>query len=183
MDERNPMNCISEFGFDDVQRGVNMRRMKILAALKTAFGAPIGSFMKKEQRGKNLLSAIALKCARTAIHSTTRNMASFLSQSSHIKEEKPFLRSKSPSEIHLVAFAFRIGFLLISWCQSFLAGSMAPLAYQNNPGFLRFISESGLQFHAFEGFSRQDLDARSELYQAIANRLWNPENLLKGLEQ
>jgi uncharacterized protein with ParB-like and HNH nuclease domain len=67
--------------------------------------------------------------------------------------------------------------------QNLLAGSMAPLAYQNNPGFLRFISESGLQFHAYEGFSKNDLDERSELYQAISNRLWNPENLLKGLEQ
>jgi uncharacterized protein with ParB-like and HNH nuclease domain len=67
--------------------------------------------------------------------------------------------------------------------QNLLAGSMAPLAYQNNPGFLRFISESGLQFHAYEGFSRHDLDERSGLYQAIAIKLWNPANLLKELEQ
>ncbi|MBV6457224.1 MAG: hypothetical protein HONBIEJF_00331 [Fimbriimonadaceae bacterium] len=67
--------------------------------------------------------------------------------------------------------------------QNLLAGSMAPLAYQNNPGFLRFIGELGLPFHAYNGFTRGDLDERCLLYQAIANRVWNPESLLQELNQ
>jgi hypothetical protein len=61
--------------------------------------------------------------------------------------------------------------------QNLLAGSMAPLAYQNNPGFLRFVAESGLPFHAYEQFVKADLDERYNLYQSLAEMVWNPKHL------
>lgn len=64
--------------------------------------------------------------------------------------------------------------------QNLLAGSMAPLAYQNNPGFLRFIAESGLPLHAHDRFARADLDERSEIYRSLARMVWNPRVLLDG---
>jgi hypothetical protein len=64
--------------------------------------------------------------------------------------------------------------------QNLLAASLHPMAYQNNPGFVRFVRESGLGFHACEPFNRADLERRHELYTALAQMVWNPNDLLEG---
>lgn len=63
--------------------------------------------------------------------------------------------------------------------QNLLARSLHPQCYDRNPGFLAFVRESGLPFRAHEEFRRADLDARYELYQAIAAQVWDPDQLLR----
>jgi hypothetical protein len=67
--------------------------------------------------------------------------------------------------------------------QKLLAQSLHESAYESNPGFLRFIEDSGLAFRPHESFTRTDLDARQELYTELAKRIWNPEDLLRGVEE
>ena len=61
--------------------------------------------------------------------------------------------------------------------QNLLAKSLHESAYDHNPGFKRFIAESGLPFRAHAGFRKADLDARQALYQQLAERIWGPERL------
>ena len=56
-----------------------------------------------------------------------------------------------------------------------LAKSLHPQAYQHNPGFTRFVRDSGLPFHAVEEFNKADLDERQALYRQIAGHIWDPE--------
>lgn len=64
--------------------------------------------------------------------------------------------------------------------QNLLARSLHPQCYQHNPGFLRLIEKSGLPFIAHADFKKADLEARSELYRKLAERIWNPADLLAG---
>ena len=61
--------------------------------------------------------------------------------------------------------------------QNLLARSLNDRAYDHNPGFLRFIQESGLAFRALKEFKKADLDSRQELYRMIAEQIWSPERL------
>ncbi len=61
--------------------------------------------------------------------------------------------------------------------QNLLARSLNERAYEHNPGFLRFVKESGLPFKAHENFKKADLDDRQELYRKLAEQIWNPERL------
>ncbi|HVC59588.1 MAG TPA: DUF262 domain-containing protein [Acetobacteraceae bacterium] len=61
--------------------------------------------------------------------------------------------------------------------QNLLARSLHGQAYDHNPGFLKFINESGLLFHAHAEFRKGDLDARQVLYQQLAERIWDPDRL------
>jgi len=61
--------------------------------------------------------------------------------------------------------------------QNLLAQSLHELAYQHNPGFMRFITESKLPFRAPTEFKKADLDARQILYQKLAERIWSPDRL------
>lgn len=63
--------------------------------------------------------------------------------------------------------------------QNLLARSLHPLAYQYNPGFLGFIQRSGLPFHPHADFKKADLDERGVLYRLLAERIWNPDDLLR----
>ncbi len=63
--------------------------------------------------------------------------------------------------------------------QNLLARSLHPQCYERNPGFLRFKEQSGLPFVAHEAFNKADLEARSQLYRQIAERIWNPAALLE----
>ena len=63
--------------------------------------------------------------------------------------------------------------------QNLLARSLHPQAYDRNPGFLHFITESGLHFRAHEQFKKADLDERGELYRQLAERIWDPDDLLR----
>ena len=66
--------------------------------------------------------------------------------------------------------------------QNLLARSLHPHCYDHNPGFLRFVQKSGLPFKAHEKFQSTDLDARGVLYLQLAERVWDPDELLKGGE-
>jgi hypothetical protein len=61
-----------------------------------------------------------------------------------------------------------------------LARSLHPQCYEHNPGFLHFVQQSGLPFAAMTVFKKDELETRSLLYRQIAERIWNPEDLLKG---
>ncbi len=61
--------------------------------------------------------------------------------------------------------------------QNLLARSLHEQAYDHNPGFQRFIEVSGLPFRAHPEFRKADLDARQQLYQQLAEQIWNPERL------
>jgi hypothetical protein len=66
--------------------------------------------------------------------------------------------------------------------RNLLAQSLCDRAYQNNPGFLRFLDQSDLPFRAHAEFKKADLDARQALYQQIAEQIWNPERLAREAE-
>lgn len=63
--------------------------------------------------------------------------------------------------------------------QNLLAQSLHELAYENDPGFKRFVNESGLPFRPHSEFKKADLDARQALYGQIAEQVWSPDNLLR----
>ena len=62
--------------------------------------------------------------------------------------------------------------------QNLLARSLHSQCYERHPGFLHFKDQSGLPFVAHEEFSAADLGQRSDLYRQIAERIWNPGDLL-----
>ena len=62
--------------------------------------------------------------------------------------------------------------------QNLLARSLHPQCYERNPRFLDFKDQSGLPFVAHEEFNIAELKQRGELYRRIAERIWNPEDLL-----
>lgn len=66
--------------------------------------------------------------------------------------------------------------------QNLLAQSLHELAYENDPGFKRFVNESGLPFRPHAEFKKADLDARQALYGQIAEQVWSPENLLREVQ-
>ncbi len=63
--------------------------------------------------------------------------------------------------------------------QNLLARSLYPKCYDNNPRFMRFVQSSGLPFQPYTQFRKAELDARSALYRQIAERVWNPDDLLR----
>jgi hypothetical protein len=56
-----------------------------------------------------------------------------------------------------------------------MAKSLNEKAYSNNPGFLGFIQESGLNFKPYAKFEKENLEERQHLYEEIAEQVWNPE--------
>lgn len=66
--------------------------------------------------------------------------------------------------------------------QNLLARTLHPLAYQNNPGFVRFQQDSQLPFKALPHFKKQDIEDRTKLYQQLAERIWNPDDLLREVQ-
>jgi len=58
-----------------------------------------------------------------------------------------------------------------------LARTLHESTYAHNPGFKRFIEESGLPFQPHAEFKKADLDARQKLYQQLAELIWNPGRL------
>jgi hypothetical protein len=63
--------------------------------------------------------------------------------------------------------------------QNLLARSLHSQAYEHNPGFVTFVQESGLPFHPHSQFKKADLDERGVLYRKIAERIWDPDQLLR----
>ena len=65
--------------------------------------------------------------------------------------------------------------------QNLLAQSLCKEAYDHDPGFNKFVSESELPFKPYETFKKSDLDERQNLYINLAEQIWNPENIKKIL--
>ncbi len=63
--------------------------------------------------------------------------------------------------------------------QKRLARSLHPTCYENNPGFLKFIQETGLPFKPMDSFRSAEMEERSDLYLKLAERIWNPEQLME----
>lgn len=63
--------------------------------------------------------------------------------------------------------------------QNLLAQSLHEDAYVRDPGFSRFVKESGLPFAPHPEIKKADLDARQELYRRLAEQIWSPERLEK----
>lgn len=66
--------------------------------------------------------------------------------------------------------------------QNLLSRSLHPQCYERNPGFRRFMQESGLLFKPHAQFKKSDIDERGVLYQKLAERIWNPDDLLRILD-
>jgi Protein of unknown function (DUF1524) len=64
--------------------------------------------------------------------------------------------------------------------QNLLAGSLNATCYKNNPGFLRFVSESGLPFRPLASFQSAEMECRCDLYLRLAERIWNPNRLMEA---
>src|SRR6266487_139778 len=62
--------------------------------------------------------------------------------------------------------------------QYLLVRSLHPQCYEHNPGFLKFIERSELPFKPYTEFRKKELDERQELFCQIAERVWDPEQLL-----
>jgi len=65
--------------------------------------------------------------------------------------------------------------------QNLLVRSLHPKCYEHNPGFTRYVQESGLPFRPYLHFKRAEVDARQRLYQLLAGQIWNPELLSQEL--
>jgi uncharacterized protein with ParB-like and HNH nuclease domain len=63
--------------------------------------------------------------------------------------------------------------------QNLLAESLNAGAYDHSPGFLKFIQQSCLPFKPYGQFLKAELDERQALYTQLAERVWDPEQLLK----
>jgi uncharacterized protein with ParB-like and HNH nuclease domain len=61
--------------------------------------------------------------------------------------------------------------------QNLLARSLYENAYEHNPGFIRFVKETGLPFGPHAEFRSADLDARQDLYRRLAEQIWDPARL------
>lgn len=66
--------------------------------------------------------------------------------------------------------------------QNLLAQSLCDTAYANNPGFLKFIKESGLAFKPHAQFRKADLDERQALYRQLAEQIWSPDRLQQEVQ-
>ena len=63
--------------------------------------------------------------------------------------------------------------------QNLLAQTLHEAAYEKNPGLAQFLKTSGLPFKAHPQFKKADLDSRGVLYRQLAERIWNPSNLME----
>ena len=62
--------------------------------------------------------------------------------------------------------------------QNLLARSLHEQAYSHSPGFVRFAQESGLPFRPYEVFTGNAILERGHLYRLLAERVWDPAQLL-----
>jgi len=61
--------------------------------------------------------------------------------------------------------------------ENLLVKSLCPLAYDNNPNFLKLRKVLNLPFKPHDTFNKADIEARQELYRMICERIW-PESLV-----
>ncbi len=60
--------------------------------------------------------------------------------------------------------------------QNYLAKSLVPGFYSNNPKFIRSIKEKGLPFEPHEHFKKEDIKKRQSLYQKILEQIYSVDN-------
>jgi hypothetical protein len=65
--------------------------------------------------------------------------------------------------------------------QNLLARSLHPKCYENNPGFLRFVEQTGLPFKPMASFRAAEIEERSQLYLKLAEHIWNPDLLTQAM--
>lgn len=63
--------------------------------------------------------------------------------------------------------------------QNLLARSLHPQCYDHNPRFVEFVKRSGLPFRAHQQFRSEGIETRQNLYRALAERIWGPNQLLR----
>lgn len=63
--------------------------------------------------------------------------------------------------------------------ENLLARSLHEKCYENNPGFLKMVKQTGLSFKAYDDFNIKEFDERQELYSLVAERIWSVERLSK----
>ena len=63
--------------------------------------------------------------------------------------------------------------------QNLLSRSLHPQCYEHNPGFCRFLKDKDLQFTPHAQFKKSDIEERGVLYRQLAERIWNPDDLLR----
>jgi hypothetical protein len=63
------------------------------------------------------------------------------------------------------------------FAENLLCRTLNDQCYQNHPGFLRYVSETGLPFKAYPAFGPEEMKERQELYKKIAKQIWRPEQL------
>ncbi len=61
--------------------------------------------------------------------------------------------------------------------ENILAQSLHALCYKKNPGFRKTVEEYGLPFFAHDEFKKSDVEARNDLYSALASLIWSPKRL------
>ena len=66
--------------------------------------------------------------------------------------------------------------------QNLLAQSLHPKCYERNPGFLKFVEESGLPFKPYEHFKKAELDERQQLYILLAEQIWSAKRIMAIVE-
>jgi uncharacterized protein with ParB-like and HNH nuclease domain len=112
-------------------------------------------------------------------------------------------RKEFPNESDFDEYRNRIGGLLLlpkgfnqSFCdlpykdkvkkyfgQNLLAKSLNEQCYRNNPDFLRYASNSKLQFQPHQEFNKDDLDERQNLYQLLCTEIWDHNLVAKEAEE
>lgn len=66
--------------------------------------------------------------------------------------------------------------------QNLLALSLHEKAWEHNPGFVRFVKESGLPFRPHPVFRNADQEQRQELYRQLAEMIWSTSRLTEQHE-
>ena len=67
--------------------------------------------------------------------------------------------------------------------QNLLARSLNPRAYEHNPGFHKFVTQTELPFRAYSQFHKQEFEQRQQLYCQLAEQVWNPAQLREEVAQ
>ena len=58
--------------------------------------------------------------------------------------------------------------------QNLLAKSLNSKCYENNPAFLRYITNVKLPFKSYPHFEKASVDQRQDLYEKILREIYNP---------
>lgn len=68
------------------------------------------------------------------------------------------------------------------FAQNALAASLHPNAYTRNPGFMQFVNRDALPFAPIANFDEAAIDARCELYEQVAQEIWDVDRLFPTLD-